>query len=264
MVSSVLSGKSAPSYLHHGLAAGAALGLAWWIFGLDFLLGTSEFWNMPPGDMSQHLIGYLFYIQDHFRFPLFYVPDLGYPEGGNIIFTDSIPIAALVTKILRSVLPNHFHYFGLWYALVYLLQGLVLVSIVRTFRKTTLLETLLISLIGTGTPFFLYRFGHTALSSHFLILLSFLFYFRNLKKLVTTKRTLIYFILLEILAVLIHPYLMIMTLFIYGAWFITTILTSKENRIQNTGIFFLDCCCCILSCGHRDIFHPRTRKGLSV
>lgn len=63
-----------------------------WVFPVSFILGTHPFWKNPEGDLVQHMTGASYYAAGPWRLPLFFVPDLGIPEGTNIIFTDSIPL----------------------------------------------------------------------------------------------------------------------------------------------------------------------------
>ena len=46
-------------------------------------------------------------------------------EGYFVIYTDSIPIFALLSKAIYHLFHVEFFYFGLWYGLSYLLQGIV-------------------------------------------------------------------------------------------------------------------------------------------
>jgi hypothetical protein len=49
------------------------------------------------------------------------VPSLAYPEGANIIFTDSIPLLAAVFKVVRHGV--EVNYFGLWMATCYVMRS---------------------------------------------------------------------------------------------------------------------------------------------
>ena len=81
------------------LAGLAGLLYALSLFDLDFVLGKGPYWTQPFGDTITHLIGAMYFIRDEWRFPLFFVPQLGFPEGTNIIFMDSLPLLALGDKM---------------------------------------------------------------------------------------------------------------------------------------------------------------------
>ena len=61
------------------------------IFDLAFIT-KGNYWLSNRGDAGQHLVGFLHFVRDEWRFPLFQTQTLGYPHGTNIIFTDSIPL----------------------------------------------------------------------------------------------------------------------------------------------------------------------------
>ena len=46
-----------------------------------------------------------------------------YPFRTSVLFTDSLPLAALFFKLLGGILPTRFQYFGWWGLLCYALQG---------------------------------------------------------------------------------------------------------------------------------------------
>ena len=58
-------------------------------------MGRSLHWTQPYGDHSTYMIGALYFAHKHWRDPVFYVPKFSFPEGANIIFSDSIPLFAL-------------------------------------------------------------------------------------------------------------------------------------------------------------------------
>src|SRR5215207_5630982 len=69
-------------------------------FSPSFILGSSVYWTAPFGDRITNIIGAMYFARDEWRFPLFYVPALAFPEGANIVFTDSLPLLALILKII--------------------------------------------------------------------------------------------------------------------------------------------------------------------
>src|SRR5262245_27016488 len=50
-------------------------------------------------DAAMNVYGQRYFTKDAWRWPLFHVPKLGYPEGTNVAFMDGVPIAELVVKI---------------------------------------------------------------------------------------------------------------------------------------------------------------------
>src|SRR5262245_40898448 len=95
-----------------GALVGAALGLA--AFAPSFIVGNGDFWVRPTFDYTAYLVAWNYYIRDEWRFPLFDLPDMGYPEGGSVLFNDALPVAALATKVVYTVTGFALNPFGWW------------------------------------------------------------------------------------------------------------------------------------------------------
>ncbi len=160
------------------LAAGLIYALS--IFDWDFISGTGPSWDFLQGwesDRAQALIAWRYFYQDEWRFPLFNVPSLGYPEGINIVFTDSIPLVAAIFKMVYKVTRWPFNYFGLWIFFCYVLQAVGASFLLHTLGVRAWLVNLSGTLIALCAWILLGRFGHGALCGHFIILLSLGCYF---------------------------------------------------------------------------------------
>ena len=93
------------------------------LFGIDFISITNTEWiHHTSSDLSQSHIGWYFFKNDIWRFPLGSNPNYGYGFGNSIIFSDSIPILALFFKLISCLMPSNFHYFSIWYFICFLLQ----------------------------------------------------------------------------------------------------------------------------------------------
>lgn len=119
-------------------------------------------------DLTQHYLGWEFYRNSAWHFPLGLVDGL-YSEPVSIVYTDSIPLFAFFFKLLSPILPETFQYFGIFGLLSYALMGGFGALITRrltSFLPINLMSALLFSL----SPCMLKRmFYHTALAAHFLI-----------------------------------------------------------------------------------------------
>src|SRR5262249_50766275 len=147
-------------------------------FPINYLLDRWAWWGRSHGDRTASLIGYLYFAQDNWRWPLFQTHLLNPPDGVNIVYTDPIPIAALLGKIvfnLTGILPL---YMGAWTILCYGLQSLVAWLIFRQIGLW-LAPAMAAAAIALLTPAFIYRFAHVALLAHFIILAAILFYLRT-------------------------------------------------------------------------------------
>jgi len=177
------------------------------IYGITPLEVTNDNWIMAgydESDIIQHYAGWLAFRNSDWAFPLGMAEQMAIGTGTIISFTDSIPIVAILFKVFRSILPETFQYFGLFTLLCYILQSIASYKIINLKTKNKIYS-------GIGTilfsfaPIFLERaFRHTALGAQWLILFSIYFYLRYRTKKET--KIWIYFLLLELLAIGIHPY----------------------------------------------------------
>jgi hypothetical protein len=138
-------------------------------FSLGFIAGTSEYWTEPFGDRITNLVGALYYVRDSWRFPLFHVPRLGFPEGTNIVFTDSLPLLALALKLFHKATGVWSNYFGYWLFACFLLLAAFTVLMLRSAKVLDPVAILAGVLLAISFPALLARFGHASLMAHFLI-----------------------------------------------------------------------------------------------
>ena len=84
-------GRSRVTYL---IAILLGIGLALWLVPPDVILARGPLTGATAGDVAQHIVGRRYFIADAWRWPPLMVRALGWPEGTNIAFTDSIPLVA--------------------------------------------------------------------------------------------------------------------------------------------------------------------------
>jgi hypothetical protein len=212
------AGRTAAGPLAWILAVLLGLALAATSFPLAFLLPSIS--TVPNGDAAQHAIAQRYFIGDAWRWPLLLVPALGAPDGMNIAFLDGIPLQALVLKLLRGVLPQGFHGTTLWYGIAWLLQPVAALWALRGTGERRLLPLCAVMLLAVSMPVWWNRFGHAALTSHFLLLAGLGCYLRLVTPdLPPARRDRLWpgAGLLLVLALLIHPYLAVMVLALLGA-----------------------------------------------
>lgn len=219
------------------LAYGAALllgaGLALWVFPLDMLFPRAGLDWRPVGDTAQHIVAQRYLLAEPWRWPPTLALTLNTQEGGvNTAFADVIPLLALALKAVRGLLPEGFHGVGLFGGLAWLLQPIAAVWALRGAGETRLLPALGVALAAVSMPAFIGRFGHAALTGHFLLLLGVGFYLRLAAR--PTLALWVAAILLQVAALLTHPYLAAMTLALLGAVPATRLL--RGQRFIGAGI----------------------------
>lgn len=156
----------------------AACGIA---FPTDFLLGTAPHWTRATGDAAQHVIGGRYFTADAWRLPLLFVPTLGLPDGTNIGLTDSVPVAALIAKLGRGLWGAERIYLPAWILACWALQGVAGAIALHVAGVRRVAPLILGGLLLVFTPVLLARFGHAALSAHFLLLLALAIHLRAIR-----------------------------------------------------------------------------------
>lgn len=104
-----------------GMAVGIAAFLC--IYGVHVLNVTYTDWLLGGGDLTQHYLGWCFFRDSSWTFPIGLMDRMSWPYEVSVIFTDSVPLLAVFFKLFRGVLPEQFQYFGLWGLLCFALQG---------------------------------------------------------------------------------------------------------------------------------------------
>jgi hypothetical protein len=210
------------------------LALALGIFPLDFLFPAAGAPFRPVGDAAQHAIAQRYLIADAWRWPPTLAAILNTQEGGlNTAFADSIPALALTLKAIRPLLPEGFHGVGLFYGIAWVLQPVAAVWALRSAGERRLLPALGIALAAAAMPAWIGRFGHAALTGHFLLLAGIGFYLRLVRAptrastLVPARGLWLGAVALQVLALLVHPYLALMTLALLGAVPATRLLRGE-------------------------------------
>ena len=169
---------------HRWSLTGALLGALVFLilYGVRVLDPTCVDWilNNPSPDPAQHYLGWVFY-----RRSGWHLPYLGanysaiYPYRTSILYTDSIPLLAVLGKLLGGVLPARFQYLGLWGLFCYAMQGglaQALIARVGAVRPGDTAKNWA-SVLGAGVlvlfPALNIRmFAHTALAANWLVLLA--------------------------------------------------------------------------------------------
>ena len=169
---------------HRWSLTGALLGALVFLilYGVRVLDPTCVDWilNNPSPDPAQHYLGWVFY-----RRSGWHLPYLGanysaiYPYRTSILYTDSIPLLAVLGKLLGGVLPARFQYLGLWGLFCYAMQGglaQALIARVGGVRPGNTAKNWA-SVLGAGVlvlfPALNIRmFAHTALAANWLVLLA--------------------------------------------------------------------------------------------
>ena len=196
------------------------------LYGVSPLDVTNDLWlrgGFVEKDIQQHYAGWLFYRQSAPGLPLGVTHSINWPDGISVLYTDSIPLFAVLFRLLGGLLPPVFQYFGLYTLLCFMLQGGFAALLLGLF-----LPGLPAVLLGTVpmvlSPVLVERaFRHTSLGAHFLILAALYYYVRSHRE---NRFSYGGLFLLNALTITLHPYFVPMT-------FAVTLAMLLEYALRN-------------------------------
>ena len=191
---------------------------AYTLVGVARINPTSTLW-LNEGDIAQPYLGWHFFRGEPWMLPLGANPRYGLDMGSSIVFTDSIPLLAIPFKALRTLLPVHFQYAGIWMAFCFIAQGLCALLLLHRFTRNPLILVFGATLFVFSPVLVARALGHFALLGQWTLLLALWLYFTPNS---SADRAWIWRALIAATA-LIHGYLLY---FVLALW-ITTILRDR-------------------------------------
>lgn len=188
-------------------------------------------WLLTSGaDPAQHYIGWMMYKNSSWSFPLGVAKNYGCPAGLPIIYTDSIPLFAIIFKPFRYFTQGGFQYFGIWLLMCFILQAVFGYLLIKIF-----IESEAIAVLGSTlfilSPIML--FNNFALAGHWLILAGLWLIFKKHNSLQRRQWGLLF-----LLSLFTHPYIFFMNGFLMLADTGMLYLKNKNIGVKQILIFF--------------------------
>ena len=206
-----------------------SLSFCFYLLGYENFNFSNQSW-LINGDLAQYQLGWKFYQEDIWRFPLGLNPNYGITNSSSIIYSDSIPLLAIFFKIFRNFLFEDFQYFSFWIFICIYLQALFSFKIIYYLTKN-IPYSLISSLFFIFSTILIYRSGiHLSLSAHWLILCYFYVQISVVNNKDLKKHLIIY------LSLLIHFYF---TLILIGIFFLEKIIKFKKFCIKDLASSFV-------------------------
>lgn len=181
------------------------------------------------GDIMQHYVGWEAYRAGSWTFPIGLTNTISYPTNISVIYTDAIPLVALFFKLISFILPKTFQYLGLYGLLCYILQGILAAKIVKKHTESKL-NIIASAILFTIVPSMIFRmFYHTALASHWIILLALetIFLYDEFED---NKKIYYMWALIAFLISTIHIYYLVMCGIILVGYITLDILKTKKIK----------------------------------
>jgi hypothetical protein len=206
---------------------GLLLGLAFFllIVGLNIVNPTNINWVMSSEDPTMYFLGWNFFRYDQWRPLVGTFQNWVYPSGMTLLYTDSIPLFAILFKTIRSVLPEPFQYLGLWMAVSYALMGYASLLLMGRLSGNKIIQVLG-AILFVINPVLLFRAGnHTSLTSHWLIICALLLMLSDNY----TKGKIIACIALLVCSMAVHPNIFLMVLIMMCTYMATAFVDEKKT-----------------------------------
>ncbi|MGH1462758.1 MAG: DUF6311 domain-containing protein [Neptuniibacter sp.] len=200
------------------LIAAIASGLFAWVVYNPIVNPMDIGWLKLSGDAFQHYIGWHFFRNESWGWPIGNIENIATDLHASIVFTDSIPLVALPLKLLTNWLPSTFQYQGLWMLLSFTLNGFFAVRLLYRLNVSPLnafIGGLLICCSSIVATRGLGMHGHEALVAHWLIFLAIEY---TLLLTQGNMKNFMRWAALLLIAVLIHFYLFFMVGVFWTTW----------------------------------------------
>lgn len=177
------------------------------------VLQTGNVAWLSKGDPATHYLGWLFFRNSDWSFPIGLNPRYGLEISNSILYSDSNPLLAIFFKLFSYFIPETFQYFGIWLLACFVLQAWFAFKLIGLLTKSPLVITLAASLFVFAPPMmFRLQVGHLSLAGHFLILAAL-----YLALCPSLKRRLISWTVLLTVAAFTHAYLLALVGLIWAA-----------------------------------------------
>ena len=161
-------------------------------------------WLFTHPDTATGYLGWQFYRQGPLaQLPFGASPAYGMEIASSVVFSDSLPLAALLFRPFSAWLPDEFQYFGLWLALCFALQAVFAYGLLTRFGIERSLALLGSAFFVIAPPYLFRLSGHYALCGQWIVLAALYLYF-------APRYSLRAWYLLAGISVLVHFYLFVM------------------------------------------------------
>jgi hypothetical protein len=185
--------------------------------GLVLVAPTNFGWLIHSGDTVIHFFGWHIFREAPWTNPIGASPLILSPVGSSVGLMDAIPVLAFAFKPFSDLLPTYFQYIGLWLLGCFVLQGVFGALLMQVATPRPALQLLGACLLVMSPPMVV-RYGHAALTAHWLLLAALWLYFRF------AHAPLGPWLLVAAFAAATHPYLCFMVVAIAAAAYARAVL----------------------------------------
>ncbi len=201
------------------------------IYGTRILDFTDTGWLFNNDhDLRQHYIGWCAYRSDPWHFPIGLIDSLSYPNSMSVIYTDSIPLLAVIFKLFGPLLPQTFQYFGLFGILSFMLMGGFASLLLRRFVDSDICCVIGSVFYVISAPVIQRMYFHTALAAQWLIIAALVLWVYD-GLIDSNAKKVFYWAALGFMCVAVHSYFLPMAGMVLAALIITQLAEKKGAGI---------------------------------
>lgn len=217
------------------------------IYGVKILNPTYDAWIFNQnGDMVQHQLGWMFFRNSDWSFPLGIIDGLSETDTVTCVVTDCLPLFAIFFKLFSSVLPETFQYFGIWALTCYIIQGILSAVILRKLTSDTIFSLIGTVIFTTFSAVIERFYHHDTLMAHWLILLAvFSLVYQNRKWKYRITPIIIWSVN-GMLAVMIHSYFLPMIYMVMLGYIIIDVFENKKY-LRPAAVFLSTTVCSVIT-----------------
>lgn len=178
-------------------------------------------------DAAQHYLGWAFYRNTQWTFPVGLNPDWGLENASSISYADALPLFALPFKLFSAWLPFPFQYYGIWHMLCFVAQALFAWRLFRGM-SVSVWSRIMGTFLVTFSPIMICRMSqHQSLAGQFLLIWAF-----GLYLLPSVGMRWKEWLACLVCSIAIHPYFtaMLSVFWIADAWKFT--ISTHSQRIR--------------------------------
>jgi hypothetical protein len=180
---------------------------------------------LSKGDALFNFVGWELFRHGPWTNPIGLNPNYGLEFGSSIVYSDSIPLLAIVFKLISPALPEPFQYFGLWLLICFVMQAIWGYKLGELLSGNKVLKSL-IAVIFLFSPVMFFRANiHLALVGHFVVLWAL---YLNLSK----KINWVSWPALLLITLGIHFYLFVMICMLWIASILDGVINKKLSWQQ--------------------------------
>ncbi len=196
------------------------------VVGVGILNPRNVSWLLADFDMTLEYLGWAFYRYGPWTFPIGLNPNFGLDISSSIIYSNSLPLFAMVFKPISGLLGEPFQFWGAWILLCFMLQAWMAWKLLGLITKDLWIKSFATGLLLFSPPMFSQIGFHNSTVGHFPILAALYLILRPTQE----KRVLWWSILLPC-TLMIHPYTFAMLVALWLADLLDKFVIQKKLSI---------------------------------